>query len=302
MGCKITLTFLGTGDAKPTVKRNHTGILISYANENLLFDCGENIQRQFRLAHLNPCKLTRIFITHWHGDHTFGLLGILSTLEKSEYSKALQIYGPKNTKRNIELFEKIYGQFKINYTVHEISDGLIINERDFSIHALPMSHGIPTIAYSLMIKPKLRLDKKKLAKLKLPNSPLLAKLQQGKNITHPKTKKKIRAKDLTYTEKGKKITIIMDTKMNPNTIKLARDSDLLICESTFASDNARKAREYKHLTSQDAATIAKKAKVKKLILTHISQRYQKDNSIILEEAKKIFKTVSVAKDLDKLLI
>lgn len=295
------ILFLGTGSATPTAKRNHVGILISWGPERILVDCGEGIQRQFRIAGKNLCKLTRILITHWHADHTIGLPGLLETLNMNGYSKKLNIYGPRGTKHKLELFEKIYGNFKINPEVYEIS-GKFIDEKDFTLEASPMEHGPPTNAYSFTIKDKLRLDKKKIEKLKIPNSPILGKLQQGKDAIHPETKKKIRAKEVTYPQKGKKITVILDTRLNKNAVKIAKDSDALICEASFTSENKEKAEQYNHLTAEQAATIAKKAKVKKLILIHLSQRHGLNVKPVLREAKKIFKNTVVANDLDVLKI
>ena len=303
MAEKINITFLGTSGAKPSAKRNHTGILISYAAENILFDCGEGIQRQFKIAKENPCKLTRIFLTHWHGDHVLGLPGLLESLEMSEYSKTLHIYGPKNTKEKIALLEKVYGKFNISIQIHEVSSGTIVKENGFSIESHPMSHGIATNAYSFIVPDKLRLDKSKLKKLKLPNSPLISKLAQGKDIIHEG--KKIKAKSLTYMEKGKKISLVLDTLMNPNALKISKNSDILICESTFLANSPegeKLAKEHNHLTSKDAATLAKRSKVKTLILTHLSERYEHDPKPLLDEAKNIFKNTLIAKDFDKIQI
>ena len=105
---KIELTFLGTSDAVPTKQRSHTSILLNYAGENILVDCGEGTQRQFRFAELNPCKITRILITHWHGDHVLGIPGILQTLALSGYNKTLYIYGPKGTKEFMQNLLKTF--------------------------------------------------------------------------------------------------------------------------------------------------------------------------------------------------
>jgi len=162
--------------------------------------------------------------------------------------------------------------------------------------ALPMNHGTPSLAYAFMIKDKLRLNKSKIKKLKLPNSPLLGKLQKGEDITH--NGKKIKARDLTYLEEGRKVAFILDTAPNSNTTKIAKNATLLICESSFTKDTESEAQEYLHLTSEQAATIAKKAKVKQLALTHISQRYEHFTRPILEEAQKVFKNTKIAKDLE----
>ncbi len=188
-------------------------------------------------------------------------------------------------------------QGKINLEVHEVSPGTFIDEKEFQIQAAEMKHDTPALAYSLVIKEKQRLDRKKIAKLKIPNSPAMAELAKGKTATI--NGKKIDGKKLIYTEPQRKITIIMDTLPNPNTTKLAKDSNLLICESTYSAEQAKEAKEHNHLTSQDAASIAKKSKTQKLLLTHLSQRYdtKAGQDIILKEAKKVFKDSEVAQDL-----
>ncbi|MDO8460736.1 MAG: ribonuclease Z [Nanoarchaeota archaeon] len=294
----VKISFLGTGNAVPTEKRNHTAILLSFKNENILLDCGEGTQRQFKIARISPNKITRILITHWHGDHILGLPGLFQTLAMSEYSKTLHIYGPKGTSHYISLLKNLVN-ISIPIEVKEIS-GKFLETPDFFLEAHQMEHGIATLAYSLVIKDQIRIDKAKIKKLKLPNSPLLGKLQQGQDIII--NNKKIKSKSVTYLEKGKKVTIILDTSFTNKTIDLAKNSDLLICESTFSKEEESRAKEYKHLTSVQAATIAKKAKVKQLILTHISQRYENNPEIIEGEAKKIFKNTKIVKDFDSLIV
>lgn len=297
---QITLNFLGTGNAVPTKLRNHTGILLTYKDENMLFDCGEGMQRQFRYAQLSPTKITRLFITHRHGDHILGIPGLLQTLAMSDYTKTLKVYGPPGTKKLFSLMEEMLLHIRIHLEVHEIKEGIVFENKDFKVEAKAMSHGIPCFAYAFILKEKVRLDKKKIQKLKLPNSPLLGQLQAGQDIIH--NGKKIKAKSVSYTEKGKKIAIILDTEMNPATIELAKDADLLITESTFANEEEERAKEYKHLTAKQAATIAKKAKAKSLILTHISQRYEHSLHIIEKEARKVFKNTQIVKDLDTIVL
>jgi len=292
---KIKITFLGTSSSIPTRKRNHSAILLSYKNENILIDCGEGTQRQFSIADLSPTKLTKILITHWHGDHILGLPGLCQTLAMNGYSKTLEIYGPKKTRTYLSLLKQLI-KIHLRTSVEEISSGKFFENSDFYLESLPMKHGTPTLAYSFIVKDKLRLDKDKIKKLKLPNSPLLKKLQNGEGIIIGD--KKIRAKEVSYMEKGRKITFVLDTLINDNAVKLAKNSDLLICESSFSKKEEKLAEEYLHLTAEQSATIAKKAKVKSLILTHLSRRYDRNPEPILEEAKKIFKNTSLAKDFD----
>ena len=292
----IDVTLLGTGSAIPTAKRNHPGTLVKYKAETMLFDCGEGIQRQFRKAKLNPMRLTRLFITHWHGDHILGIPGLLNTLQLNNYEKTLEVYGPKGTKKFMDLMMKIFvhrGKIKIN--VHEISKGKAIDESDFFVEVFPMEHHTPSIAYRFVEKDKLRINKDKLKKLKLPHTNKIAKLVQGKDVVI--NGKKVKSKNITYKQLGKKIGIIMDTRLNSNMVKIAKNVDLMICESSFMDLDSKIAKEYYHMTASQAAGIAKKAKAKKLVLIHISQKYTLKEKNLLGEAKKIFKNTILGEDL-----
>ena len=291
----IQLIFLGTSNAIPTAERNHPAIWLEWEKERILIDCGEGTQRQIKKAGLNPCKITKIFLTHLHGDHVLGLPGLLETLEMSEYARQLDIYGPKGTARHIELLQQVYGKFNIAIKAHELPCG--IETDDWKIESLPMDHGIPAWAFAFIIKERRRLDKAKIKKLKLPNTPLLGEIQKGKDVVI--NGKKVKAKDLAYVQPSTKVAIIMDTKYNQNAIDLAKDADLIICEATYAEKEKEYAENYKHLTASQAGTIAKKAKAKKLILTHIAQRYEQNLKYIENEAKKVFKNVRVVKDLER---
>jgi len=294
---KIPIFFLGTSQAIPTAKRNHTAVLMQYKNENILVDCGEGTQRQFRKAKLNPCRLTRLLITHWHGDHILGIPGLLQTLALNNYNRTLYIYGPRGTRKFIELMYRLFVQReKIKIEVQEVN-GKFLETPDFQLEAIPLKHGPPTNAYVFQEKDKIRLDKKKLQQLKLPNSPLLKQLQTGKNIEY--NNKIIKASEVTYTEKGKKISFILDTLLTENCYKAAKDADLLIAEATYADEEKQLAKERKHLTASQSALIAKKSKVKQLILSHISQRYDCREDLLLSEAKKHYKNTTIAKDFDR---
>ncbi len=292
---KIKLTFLGTSDAIPSAERNHTSILLAYKDENILVDCGEGTQRQFRKARLNPNKITRILITHWHGDHVLGIPGLLQTLSFSNYRKTLCIYGPKGTKKFMrELMKAFVFSGKLKMHIEEVS-GKFLETKDFYLEAKKMTHGVPCNAYSFVEKEKIRIDKRKLKKIKL-HGPVLKKLKQGKDILYKG--KKYSAKNLTFEEKGKKISFILDTSFNKDIISFAKDSNLLICESTFGPEFEERADKYRHLTVRQSAEIARKTKSKKLILTHISSRYSKNPRKILNAAKKIFRNSVMVKDLD----
>lgn len=292
----IKLTFLGTSDAVPSAERNHTAILLTYQGENILIDCGEGTQRQFRKLGLNPCKITRILLTHKHADHSIGLIGLMKTLELSGYNKTLHIYGPGKIKEFIGNIMRTFGEV-INYKiqVEEVS-GKFFETDDFYIEAEKMSHGVLCNAYNFVKKGQIKIDRAKLKKSGLPNGPVLKRLKEGKDIVH--NGKKYLAKNLTFREDGIKISFVLDTIMNERAVKFAKNSNLLVADSSFGADLQDKAKLHKHLTAKQAAEIAKKSKSKKLILTHISQRYEKKKDILLNEARKVFKNVHIVKDLD----
>jgi ribonuclease Z len=290
----IKLTFLGTSQAVPTAKRNHTSILLRYEDEMILIDCGEGTQRQFRIADINPCKITRILITHWHGDHVLGIPGLLQTLALNGYNKTLNIYGPKGTKRFMDMIYELFvftGGIRIE--VHEVEKGVFINEEKFSVESFPVIHGTPCVAYRFSEKERRRVDMKKLKTYKLPG-PLIGKIQKGEDISF--NGKKIKSDDVTYLQEGKIISFILDTKTCDNCFNAAKNSDILVIESTYSSELGEKAEEYKHLTSIQSAEIAKKSHAKRLFLTHLSQRYEKDDEKLLKEAKKVFSKTELAKD------
>ncbi len=292
---KIPIIFLGTSQAIPTATRNHISILLIYKNENILIDCGEGTQRQFRKIKINPCKITKLLITHWHGDHVLGIPGLMQTLALNHYKKTLEIYGPRGTKKFVKELSKVFiPRGKINIKVKE-GTGKLIETPDFILTAVPLQHGAPCNAYIFQEKNKTRIDKNKILKLKIKNPELIKQILKGKSI---KIKGKIiKTKELTYMQKGKKISFILDTKY----LKLPQTkySDLAVIESTYSSKEKDLASRYKHLTAEQAAKISKENKIKKLILTHISQRYEHKENILLNEAKKIFKNTSISNDLMK---
>ncbi|MFH1311378.1 MAG: ribonuclease Z [Nanoarchaeota archaeon] len=292
----IKIVFLGTSDSVPSAARNHPAVLLTYQGENILIDCGEGTQRQFRKAKLNPCKVNRILITHWHTDHILGIPGLIKTLALSGYKKTLYIYGPKGTKFFMRIFLKLFA-FRQEYPINiQEVEGKFFETKDFYLEAEKMTHGIPCNAYSFVKKGQIRIDKKKLEKLKIPSGKHLQNLKQGKNITYKG--KSYLAKNLTYAQEEKKISVVLDTSFNEKIIPFVKNSDVLICESTFSSSFKDMARERGHLTTKQVAEIAKKSKSKKLFLMHISQRYSKNPEVLLHEAKKIFKNTFIPKDMD----
>jgi ribonuclease Z len=293
----MKIQFLGTASAFPTKDRNHTSVLLRYKSEAILFDCGEGTQRQLRIAGESPMKITKIFITHWHGDHILGLPGLLESMAMNNRQDLLEIFGPGGTKESIlNLFKALHIKPNYKLAIHEVDSrksNIAINTKDYEVTVQFLKHRIPCLAYSFKEKDKYRIDKDWVKKEKVQGLPALSKLQEGKDVTI--NGKKIKAKDVTYLEPGKKLTFIFDTDLIPQLVPFAKDSDLLICEGTFSHKIREKARERGHLTVKDAAKIAKQAKVKKLAITHFSQRYR-DTKELEKEAKATFKKSILARD------
>jgi ribonuclease Z len=296
MAEKIRIIFLGTSDSVPSAKRNHPAFLLTYEGENILVDCGEGTQRQFRKAGLNPCKITKILITHWHADHILGIPGLLKTLALSGYNKTLYIYGPKGTKFLMNALLKLFGisqDFKIE--IQEVS-GKFLENNNFYLEAESMTHGTPCNAYNFVKKGRVRIDKAKLKKFKIKEGPHLKYLKEGKDMKY--NGKLYSAKNLTFRTEDKKISFALDTSFNGKITGFVKNSDAFVCEASYLDELKDLAKKHHHLTAVQVAEISKKAKVKKLLLVHISQRYEKNYERILGEAKKIFKNSAIPQDLE----
>ncbi|MBS3107962.1 ribonuclease Z [Candidatus Woesearchaeota archaeon] len=287
----IKITFLGTGSMIPTKQRNHSAVLLSYKDENILVDCGEGTQRQFRIAGLKPTKITKILITHWHGDHVLGLPGLVQTLGTSEFNGKIEIYGPKGSKRYFKnMCEGIAMICRIDVEIHEIEKaGKFLDTKDFSIEAYYLEHGIETLGYRFIEKDRRNIDVDYIKKFGLQKHPILKQLQQGKDIEWQG--KKIKAENATKITEGKVIAFVADTTICDNAVKVAKEADIAICESTHLEKD--KSEEYMHMTAKEAGEVAKKAKAKKLILTHFSQRYGRVDDLV-KEAKHVFKHETIA--------
>lgn len=281
----------------PTKQRNTSATLVSYKAENILIDCGEGTQRQMRLTGIKPTKITKILISHWHGDHVLGLPGLLQTMGASEYEGKLRIYGPKGSKKYVE---KMINAFDfsnlVDMEVIEVKKRKFFDGKDFYLEALPLDHGIECIGFRFVEKDRRRIKISAIKKLGMKEGPLLGKLQEGKDVVFKG--KKVKADDVTFIVTGKKIAYVLDTSVTDNAIELAEDADILICEAVFESKLENKAKEYKHLTAEQAGFIANEAGAKKLILTHFSQRY-KNSQDLEEEARVIFDNVISAEDFMK---
>ncbi len=290
----MEITFLGTTAMVPTKERNHPAFFLRFGTEGILFDCGENTQRQMKQYGLKLTKVTKILITHWHGDHILGLPGLLQSIFSTEGSEKINIYGPKGSKKYFKsLLEGMATEGTIDVEIKEVKDEKFFENDKYILETKSMKHKCPCNAYSLIEKDKRKINLTKAKKFGLKEGPLLGQLQNGKTV---KIKNKtIKPEDVSTIVKGKKIVYITDTNVVKNCYDLAENADLLICESTFASDMETTAHERLHMTAKDAAQIASSSNVKKLILTHFSTRY-KDVNILEEDARDIFDNTLCAYD------
>jgi len=290
--------FLGTASSFPTRERNHPSLYLDIGPEALLFDCGENTQRQLRIANLSPLKISKIFLTHWHGDHVLGLPGLLQSFELNGRKAELSIFGPDKTKERLHYMTKSF-EVRVGYRINvteiaaESKIKRILQTPDYEIHATKAVHAVPCLAYTFIERPRVKINTEFLKKYGLAAHPLVGELQRGKDIQWKG--KTIKAKDATYIKPGKKITYILDAIYDEKLAVFAKDSDVLICEATFSKELEADAKEKGHMTAQQAGKLAKKAEAKQLIITHFSQRYR-DTSELLAEAKKEFKNTIAAKD------
>lgn len=300
----MELQFLGTGSGVPALHRNVSSIALKLLDERnavWLFDCGEGTQMQILRTNIRPRKIEKIFITHLHGDHIFGLPGLLSSRSFQGGDTPLEIYGPKGIKEYVEAALKV-SQTRLSYQIHffEIKqEGEIFEDGQFSVYCAKLDHGVTCYGYRVMEHDTTgELQVEKLKDIGIPSGPVYGQLKRGETIEW--RGQKLNGQDfIGPSRKGRVVTILGDTRKTDAAVRLAVGSDFLVHESTFKQEELQKARAYFHSTTAQAAQTAKEAGVKQLIMTHISARYlAKDTAQMEKEARKIFLNTRLAKDFD----
>ncbi len=297
---QLRIIFLGTGGSWPTIKRNVSSVAVKRGSEIILFDCGEGTQRQFQKSNLSYMQISKIFITHFHGDHFLGLPGLIQTMQLNDREKPLHIYGPQGMDKLARQLLSL-GYFKPSYKIvtHEINDGDALDFDGYTIHALEVRHNVPALGYCIKEEKRPgKFNKPKALELGIPEGPMFSKLQRGRSITLDNGKKINPNMVLGPPRKGRKIVISGDTTPYDKLIDFSKGADVLVHDGTFDSELEDIAEDYGHTTAFQAAEIAKKAKVEKLLLTHISPRYL-DHRVIEKDARKVFKNSFVPKDLQE---
>jgi ribonuclease Z len=297
----MQITFLGTGAAIPTAQRSASAIAIRRKNEIILFDCGEATQRQMVQGGVGFHRTTKIFVTHMHGDHVLGLPGLLQTMSLLGRKKGLQIFGPKGIKDFVEsINQTVPYTLTFPLEIFEVAAGLVCNEKEYQVTAIDSGHMDPAFCYALTEKLRPgRFNTKKAQKLGVPKGPLWSELQSGKSVTLADGTVVQPQMVVGASRKGRKIVYTGDAGPSEALVTFAKNAELLIHESTFEDALQERALKDKHSTPTMAAQTAKQANVKKLILTHISARYQDANQL-LEQAKKIFPNTILAQDFLKI--
>ncbi len=293
----MEITFLGTSAMVPTKERNQSSFLLEYNGKGILFDVGEGTQRQLRIANKKPSKINIILISHWHGDHSLGLIGLLQTMSSYEVDHKVTVIGPENTKENIELLMKIFpSNFVFEFEVFDAEND-VFDFGSFEIHTKVLCHNVKSLGFSFVEKDILKINEKKIVEEKIKPGPWLGKLQKGFDAEYEN--KILKVEDYTFVVKGKKITYISDTQLCDKVFEIAKDSNVIISESTYTRQHEDKSILYKHLTSSQAALVALKSNAELLVLTHFSQRYGDLNDMLLE-AKEVFENTKLAFDFMKL--
>lgn len=305
----MEIQFLGTGAGQPSKQRNVASLalkLLDELNEIWLFDVGEATQHQIIKTNIRLRKVSKIFISHNHGDHIFGLPGLLATRSFQGEVGPLTIYGPPGLDQFVKVSLHV-SQTKISYPIHFVvlrQGGLICRDRGFRVYAEKLDHRVPSFGYRVVegSRPGALLMSK-LAQYHLPNGPLFGKLKAGQQVVLQDGTVLDGRKFLGPKRPGRIVTIIYDTRSTPNIAKLARNADLLVHESTFAGGEAKLAHAYYHSTAVEAARVARDNGVKELYLDHISARYLGNKAKKLEQqAQKIFPRTKLANDFDRVII
>lgn len=295
-----TFFALGTSSQVPTRTRNHNGYFIRWESEGFLFDPGEGTQRQMIFSGVSATSITKIFITHFHGDHCLGLPGILQRLSLDKIPHTVEIFYPASGRKYVENLKNASIYHNVAKIIeHPVcKEGVIFEDKKLIIEARKLNHSVESWGYKIKEPDSLSMDAEKLEKLGIRGKnvgKLIAEgfLKIGKNI--------VKIEEVSSPKKGLSCAFIMDTRVCKAAYKLAENADFMICESTYLASEMQEAASHGHLTAAQAAEIARDSKANLLVLTHFSQRYTNIEDFAAE-AEKIHKPVVAAKDGDKIEI
>lgn len=292
------LTVLGTASQVPTKHRNHNGYLLRWDGVGILFDPGEGTQRQMIRAGVTASMIHRICITHFHGDHCLGFASMVQRISLDRVPHEVCVHYPASG-------QVYYDRLRRASIFHDVSDiracpikkgGVLDTQKEFELTALPLEHGVPCYGFRVQEASKVRMDGKALEKLGI-KGPAVGELVRNGSLVVGSTK--VTLEEVSHTEPGQSFAFVMDTRLCDNVYELAKGVDLLICESTYLHRDAKMAKDNGHMTATQAANVAKEVGVKRLLLSHFSQRYPRSQDF-QEEAEAIFENCVAARDGQRL--
>jgi ribonuclease Z len=294
----LTLRFLGTSAARPTVERNVSSLAITREGETMLIDCGEGTQRQM-MRYGVGFTTADIFFTHFHTDHLLGVIGLTRTLALQGRTELLRLWGPPGAERTLRGCIG-FGGDRLTFPVEiaELDQGSVLQRKDYRIEAFRVDHhGIPAIGYALIEETRLGRFNPDLARaMGIPEGPLWGQLHRGKVITLEDGRTVDPASLVGLPRAGRKVVVSGDTRPTAALIAAAHGADLLVHEATFGDDEAERAADRGHSTAREAAHVAAAAGVRRLALTHFSARYSINPGELVSQAREVFAETFAARD------
>jgi ribonuclease Z len=293
----VKVTFLGTGGTYPCPSRTTASIALRVQDELLLFDCGEGAQRRLMESGESFMRVSRVFLSHHHGDHSYGLPGLLQTMALNGRTDRLEIHGPRGTRELVRAFLELGRPVGFEVRASDLADGARVEAPKFTVTAALARHSAPNLAFAVEEPVRVgRFDEPRALELGVPKGPLFGRLQRGESVTTPAGKVVSPDMVLGAPRRGRKFVYSGDTRPCESVATLARGADLLVHDSTHAGDLAEKAKEFMHSTCVEAARLAKEAGAARLALFHFSPRYE-DVEPLASEAREVFPSTFATADL-----
>jgi ribonuclease Z len=293
----LSVTFLGTAASIPTIDRNVAALAVQREGEMLLFDCGEGTQRQM-MRYGVGFSFREIFFTHYHADHMLGVTGLLRTLGLQDRSQPVTLFGPRGAQRVLGAAISLgIERNKFPVEILEIKPGDRLVRGEYDIVVFETEHRADTLGFALVEHPRLgRFNPERARNLGIPEGPLWGRLHKGETVTLEDGRTFTPADLVGAPRSGRSLVYTGDTRPSLAVIQAAKEADLLIHEATFGGDELARAKETGHSTAAEAARVALEAGARRLVLTHLSSRYNRDTSELLAEAKAVFPETVIARD------